>query len=309
MKQLYKLKDFGEAKYVLNINITRHENSISIDQTAYVKKILEQHNMSRENPTHSPVVTGADLGPARREEHIVNIAEFKTAIGELMHLSNHTRPDITHTVSTLASNSNNPTARHWKAIHHLWRYLIGTQNRGITYEKQHHHQSTSTIKIDYVYCDSNWGGNEDESKRRSTSGYVIYMGGGPISWGCKKQDCTAISTMEAEYNALSLATSEVAGMRLLLEDIGFKQNEPTIINIDNKAAIDFTNNTSNHSQGRKARHIDMKMYFARSYVENGTTTLKWIPSEQNIADIFTKSLGGGRTFERLRNRLVKEIMK
>jgi len=84
------------------------------------------------------------------------------------------------------------------------------------------------------------------------------FGGGAISWYLKKQPTVALSTMEAEYMALSNTTRECLWIRELLTKLRIPPNRSTIINVDNQAAIKFTENSQFHAL---SKHIDIHHHF------------------------------------------------
>jgi hypothetical protein len=113
------------------------------------------------------------------------------------------------------------------------------------------------------------------------------MNGGPIIYKSKRQTTVALSSAEAEYMALALATQEVICLRYLLEDIGAVSKGPTAIHLDNQLAISIANN---HGYTPRAKHIDLRAHFVRDHVEKANITVKYIPSENQLADFLTKPL-------------------
>jgi len=81
-----------------------------------------------------------------------------------------------------------------------------------------------------AFSDSNFGGDKDT--RRSVSGYVLYFMGCPISWMSRGQKSVTLSSTEAEYVALSEATTEIMFVRNLLDFIGIKVKYPIVVNVD-----------------------------------------------------------------------------
>jgi hypothetical protein len=77
----------------------------------------------------------------------------------------------------------------------------------------------------------------DLDKRKSTTGYVIMFGGGPVAWQSKLQGCVARSTAEAEFVALSTLAGEITVLRDVLADIGYAQNGTTPILEDNTTVV------------------------------------------------------------------------
>ena len=133
----------------------------------------------------------------------IDIREFQSAIGSLMYAMTQTRPDLGYTVSKLSRYSHNLGEAHWKAIKHVFKYLLGTRNLRITY------RNTGSDKLDfYGYSDSDHGSCLDT--RQSTSGYVFFMAGGPVSWKLARQHCVTLSSTESKYYTLTNAAKEAS---------------------------------------------------------------------------------------------------
>ena len=118
---------------------------------------------------------------------------------------------------------------------------------------------------------------------------------GQVSWLSKKQATVALSTKEAEYEALSTATQEEIWLRRLLADMGEHPEGPTEIYEDNQGAISMAKNPKGHA---RTKHIDIRYYFVRDRVQDGAIALKYIGTDEIIADIPTKPLPKHR-FEKL----------
>ncbi|GJV40544.1 hypothetical protein Tco_1418984 [Tanacetum coccineum] len=134
------------------------------------------------------------------------------------------------------------------------------------------------------YADADHAGCEDT--RRSTSGSAQFLGDKLVSWSLKKQKCTAISSTEAEYIALSGCCAQILWMRSQLTDYGFQFNNIPLY-CDNKSAITLCCNNVQHS---RTKHIDVRYHFIREQVENGIVELYFVWTEYQLADIFTKPL-------------------
>src|SRR3954464_11263410 len=92
---------------------------------------------------------------------------------------------------------------HWSAIKCVFRYLRGTVTHGITLGGRN-----SKIILS-GYTDADWGNCPDT--QRSISGFIFQIDNGPVTWSAKKQPTVALSSMEAEYMAMSIATQEICG--------------------------------------------------------------------------------------------------
>ncbi|GJZ35051.1 retrovirus-related pol polyprotein from transposon TNT 1-94 [Tanacetum coccineum] len=129
-----------------------------------------------------------------------------------------------------------------------------------------------------------------QDTRRSTSGSVQFLGDKLVSWSSKKQKCTAISSTEAEYIALSGCCAQILWMRSQLSDYGFQFNKIPLY-CDNKSAIALCYNIVQHS---RAKHIDVRYHFINDQVENGIMELYFVRTEYQLADIFNKPLSRER---------------
>ena len=136
--------------------------------------------------------------------------------------------------------------------------------------------------------DADWSG--DLNDRRSTTGYYFKFegDGGAISWEVKKQATVALSSTEAEYQAMAAAVQEAIYLRALMKDFGYLMKEPTDIGEDNQSCIKMCHNPVMH---KRSKHIDTKLHFIRERVENEEVGIHYIPTEGMTADcILTRSL-------------------
>ncbi|GJS55141.1 retrovirus-related pol polyprotein from transposon TNT 1-94 [Tanacetum coccineum] len=123
--------------------------------------------------------------------------------------------------------------------------------------------------------------------RKSTSGGIQFLRGDKlVSWSSKKQDCTLMSTAEAEYMSLSSCCAQVLWMRTQLTDYGFHFDKIPMY-CDSKAAIAISCNPVQHS---RTKHIDVRYHFIKEHVENGIVELIFVGTEYQLADLFTKAL-------------------
>jgi hypothetical protein len=192
-----------------------------------------------------------------------------------------TRPDLAYSVQTLSQFSSNPTETHWTATSRVLRYLNGTRDLGITLGGL-----TIAELVDLLgYSDADWGSNPVD--RRSISGFAFLLGKSLISWNSKKQPTVALSSMEAEYMAVSHAAREAIWLRNLLLELGLTSEHPTLINVDNQGAIDFSKSQTFHG---RSKHIDIRHHFIRERISSQEIEVTHCASEDNLADVLTKAL-------------------
>jgi hypothetical protein len=143
----------------------------------------------------------------------------------------------------------------------------------------------SSSPVLFGYADADWA--SDINDRKSTSGYVFTLGGGAISWSSKKQTTVALSSTEAEYIAGAHAAKEAIWLRQLLTELGQDMSFPTTLHVDNQSAIAIARNPEFH---KRTKHIDVRYHYLRQVIDNGSLQLKYTPTQEQVADVFTKGL-------------------
>ena len=189
-----------------------------------------------------------------------------------------TRPDLSFAVSLLARFQADPGIEHWKALLHVIGYVKNTIDYGLTY-------SRDADLTPLAYVDADYGGCRDT--RRSTSGYVFTMAGGAVTWSSKRQATVALSTVEAEYVAMSRCAQQMVWMQTWLDEVEIRHVTPGVIKGDSRGAIALAKNTKDHG---KVKHIDIRHHYIRELVRSGSILFEQVPSTDNVADLFTKPL-------------------
>ena len=140
-----------------------------------------------------------------------------------MYLVN-TRSDICYAVNQLSQAMVKPTKLFWKAGKHVLRYLRGTSQYGLWYRQ------SNEVKL-HGFTGADWAGSPMD--RNSTSGGIFSIGSTAVSWYSRKQRSVALSSVEAEYMAASLATCEAIWMRKILVSLFGSHLDPIVIHCDN----------------------------------------------------------------------------
>ncbi|XP_074277189.1 secreted RxLR effector protein 161-like [Silene latifolia] len=189
LTSVFQMKDLNEVDTILGIKVIRHDTGYILNQTHYIKKLLEKFRHLGIKETNSPFDSSVKLPD--QCDRIIGQLEYASAIGSLMYAMHCTRPDIAYSVGKLSRYTCRPGKEHWKAITRVLGYLKSTMNYGLVYSKH-----PSTLE---GYCDASWITSMNDNK--STTGWIFSLGGGAISWASKKQTIIAHSTMEAEFIA------------------------------------------------------------------------------------------------------------
>ncbi|RVW54161.1 Retrovirus-related Pol polyprotein from transposon RE1 [Vitis vinifera] len=276
----FQTKDLGKLKYFLGIEIAQSSSGVVLSQRKYALDILEETGMLDCKPVDTPMDPNVKLVPGQGEP-LGDPGRYRRLVGKLNYLT-ITRPDISFPVSVVSQFLQSPCDSHWDAVIRILRYIKSTPGQGVLYENRGHTQVVG-------YTDADWAGSPTD--RRSTSGYCVFIGGNLISWKSKKQDVVARSSAEAEYRAMALATCELIWLRHLLQELRFGKDEQMKLICDNQAALHIASNPVFHE---RTKHIEVDCHFIREKIASGCVATSFVNSNDQLADIFTKSLRGPR---------------
>lgn len=274
-----------DAEYFLGIELIQLNSGILLRQSLYATQVLSKFKMDTCKEVSTPMDNNVD-NFANSEEVSY---PYREAIGNLMYLATVTRPDIAFAVGVLSRFMEKPKKIHMHAVQRIMRYIKTTIDYGIFYSVE---ESGGLVG----YSDADYAG--DCSTRRSTSGCVFTYNGGVISWSSEIQKSVALSTTESEYIAACHAIKELVWLQSLKVELT-GENEIVEFNMDNQSAIRLIKNPEYH---KRTKHIDVRYHFIREKYEEGLFLLKYVPTDEQLADIFTKSLLKGR-FQLLRSML------
>lgn len=133
------------------------------------------------NPVATPLIVNEKLSKEDGSKK-ANASLYRSLVGSLLYLT-ATRPDIMYATSLLSRYMHNPSQTHFGVAKRVLRYIKGTLDFGILYEKN--------VGAKLIgFCDSDWAGCVDDM--RSTSGYAFSFGSGVFSWASKKQERVAL---------------------------------------------------------------------------------------------------------------------
>ena len=285
MGRVWEIKDVGESEYFLGMRVQQDlvKGTIRLTQRPYWEHVLNRFDLTHVTPRNTPLPVGivldSDMSPkteSEREE--MKDKPYRAILGSVMWGQLATRPDLSFSVSLLARFQSNPRKEHWNSLLHVIRYIKNTLDHGLTYSRDFDLSPSA-------YVDSDYGGCKDT--RRSTSGFIFTMAGGAVCWSSKRQTTVALSTVEAEYVAMSRCAQQMVWMHSWLDEVQIDFQLPGLIKGDNRGAIALTKNTRDHG---KVKHIDIRHHYIRDLLKSGAISTEQVASADNLADLFTKPL-------------------
>jgi hypothetical protein len=274
----FSVKNLGAVQWFLGMSVTVAPGCVTLDQDAYVRILLERFGMLECNGCVTPAAVG-DVGGGNSEQLLEahEALRYRSLVGGLLYVAVNTRPDIAHTVMTLARHMQGPTQAHMQRARRVLRYLRGSPG-GLVYTQR----SSATLE---AFADASFAA--DNATGRSTTGFALLLSGAAVAWRAKLQSCVAQSTTEAEYISLALAAAEVNWVRQLLAFLNNEQPAPTPIFEDNNAALQLA---SNPVVQQRTRTINVKYHYLRQLVGQKVVDVLAVRTGAQRADVLTKAL-------------------
>ncbi|KAM1069966.1 hypothetical protein ACFX15_001756 [Malus domestica] len=285
LSAIFPVKDLGPLHYFLGLEIQRSSTGLFLHQTKYLLDLLGKTNMTGAKPCCTP------LGSTKLDHSgpfLSNPTEYRSFVGGLQYLT-WTRPDISFAVNQICQFMHAPRDQHMQAAKRILRYLKGTVSEGLWFRKGATHLTT--------FSDADWAGCLFD--RRSTSGYNIFLGSNLISLSAKKQATVARSSTEAEYRSLAHTAAELTWICKIFRDLGFPLSQTPTLWCDNISAISLASNPVFHA---RTKHVEIDYHYIRELVLANLIKVHFVCSQDQLADIHTKSLSKSR-FTALKSKL------
>ena len=201
----FEVKDLGELKYFLAMEIARSKAGIVVSQRKYVLDLLQETGMSACKPADTPIDPNIKLGGIQ-DGIPVNIQQYQRLVGRLIYLA-HTRPDIAFAVSLVSQFMHSPYEQHLEAAYRILRYLKSCPGKGLLFKKG----DNRTVE---AFTDADYAGSVTD--RRSTAGYCTYVWGNLVTWRSKKQNVVARSSAESEFRAMANGICELLWIKRVM---------------------------------------------------------------------------------------------
>ena len=273
MHQNFQLKDLGPLHYFLGIEVLRTSSSLLLHQSKYTEELLTRAGMAESKTAPTPMAVHP---PSTSDSRLFdNPTLYRSIVGGLHYLA-VTRPDIQYAVNRVSQSMHAPIEQNFQALKRILRYLKGSLRRGLLFTK-------GNLELS-VYSDSDWANDKDD--RRSTTGYLLFLGPNLISWCTKKQTRVSRSSTEAEYRAMAAGVAEAMWLHHITDALGLPPFR-TKIYCDNESTICVTKNPVLHD---RMKHVCSDCHFIHEQVMAGTMSTHHVPSSEQLADILTKPL-------------------
>ncbi|CAN6440401.1 unnamed protein product [Victoria cruziana] len=255
----FEIKDLGRLRYFVGIEVAYSKNGLTLNQRKYTLDLFKDTIKLGCKPVATHIEANHQMNIKDGESlEDKEKGTYQRLVGKLIYLT-LTRSDITYAVNVVSQFMHAPSNTHMIAVQRILCYLKKNSGRGLLYTKQ------ETLDIE-TYMDADWAGSVDY--RRSTTGYCIYMGENLMIWRSKRMGVT-----------------ELLWIKILLQDIGIRLEEPMRLYCDNKVAINLSNN---HVLYDRTKHIELDRHFIREKIDSRELTLPFVKTQDQ--NIFIKGL-------------------
>ena len=276
----FKRVTTGDFKKYLGIKLDNTENFVMLNQSEYISEFVTEYlgedAIIGEN-TKIPMKTNVNFRLLNQNENNISLLP---ATGKIRYCADKSRPDILFAINLISTQTEKPNDEFVEATIKLMKYLYSTRNECLTLGGK-----DDELKL-FAYSDASYVTDKD-SKSQLGNCFFLSRDSGAIYSVSKKDNTVSHSSTEAELKALDLCVRTVLYLRIMLKELCIEQESPTEIFVDNNSAKLLVESLrSSH----KTKHINMRINFIREQINERNITIKFVRSENQVADIFTKAL-------------------
>ena len=305
------LEPEDDAAGFLGVRLHRHaDGKLEMRQTGLIDRVVEALGLDVKQASHKfTPSTGVPLVKDEDGEPMDGDFNYASVVGMLLYLSGHSRPDIAYAVNCCARFMFSQRKRHEVAIKRIGRYLKATRDKGLILNP------SKELRVD-CYADANFAGlygyesTTDPTCVRSRTGFVITVANCPVLWVSRLQECTALSTMEAEVTALAHSCRELFPIMDLVAEVGgivgLSTEDLTSMHVclheDNAGALALAQAKPPQFTPR-SKYYAIKTIWWREECQRRGISIQKIETTEQLGDMFTKGLAKP-AFEYLRKKLM-----
>lgn len=295
IKFFFSTKEEGTMDEFVGCKVMRTgEKRMLFYQDDLIKKIEMYFGEEVKNMRKYKTPASPGTGIVRPTEDDVKISSkdqtrYRSGVGMLLYLVKFSRPDISNAVRELSKANDGATMAHFKELLRCIKYVLDTKNRMLFYEVEKSWKvkdfSNFILKMRLTaFCDSDYAG--DKETRKSVTAYAIYFEKCLIAFKSRSQKTVSLSSTEAEFNAIGEVCAEIMFIKNIIEFLGITLQLPIVVNCDNVGAIYMSYNAKTSP---RTKHVSIKRLFVREFVQDGEIAIKFVRSENNDSDVWSKN--------------------
>ena len=278
LKEEFKVKTTREVTKFVGLEVTFEKERMFVHQKEMIADLLEDYRISK--LVDKPLVVNHKWTVSTPLDDIKRLQKI---VGELSYIANISRPDISFPVNLIARRIVNGTKETFRIAKRILSYLGKTINYRIEIPK--YLKEKWELKL---FCDASFADCKDD-KFRSTGGFICLFNNTPIAWKSKRIKLVCTSTAESEYLALYSGMKEALYYAYLLEESYNHNVWPIKVFVDNLAVIQVIQGSA---PANMTKHLATKYFRLQQWFEEDLFEISYVKSEENLADIFTKQVGG-----------------
>jgi hypothetical protein len=290
LMQIFACDDQGEmTEYIgCKIDYNKNDRYMKILQPVLIQSFEDEFGVSSGEPIATPAVPGTVLTKGEIDTDPHQQFLYRSGVGKLIHAAKWSRVDCLNAIRELSRHTASGNSTHITAMKRCMAHMLQTKERGLlikpktTWDGSKNHVFTIEGGSDSTYASC-------PDTRMSVSGTAVFLEGAPIECKSNMQKWVTLSVTEAEIVAATSCAQSMLFEFRLLRSIGLDVKLPMELRVDNSGAKDFFNNWS---IGGRMRHVHVRQLYLRDLKEDGLVRVKWIPTEENSVDVFTKNLFG-----------------
>lgn len=284
--KFYELHDNGRISRILGLNVEKTKDGYAIHLQDMIEETAKQYSVEPDDRVLTPLPANSMIEP-HENAVAVEYEEYAAIIGSLLYIARMARPDVLSAVVQLCQFQADPKTYHMRRAKRILTYLI--RSKCVKY----HIRKSGSLEL-VVYSDSSLANLFD---RKSLMGCAVFIGGAMIGYTSKKCRMVTLSSNEAEIvSGLASAKDLLYFKKLLCEVLHGVQIDgrarscsecetPTLL-VDNSGVLSF----AEKGFTRRTRYLDIEFYGLKFYADRKEYQLRYVRSEDNRSDLFTKSL-------------------